>query len=107
MFRVRIKLESCQVFNSSGNAVSSINCFSKALHLSSCGTEDNIESLIMERDTKDLINGLSEEKFVTSDHLQYLIVDAPHQITITKYTKERRAAPSREALSIVSETNIV
>ena len=51
--RVRIKLERSQVSNSSGNAVSFINCFSKAFHLSSCGTEDNIESPIMERDTKD------------------------------------------------------
>ena len=67
VLRVRIKLERGQVPNSSGNEVSSINCFSKVLHLSSCGTEDNIESPIMERDTKDFINGLSGGEFVTDD----------------------------------------
>ena len=67
VLRVRIKLEKGQVSNSSRNAVSSINCFQKALHLSSCGTEDNTESTTMERDPKDFIKGLSEEKFVTSD----------------------------------------
>ena len=41
--------------------------FSKALHISSNGSEDNIEPFTMERDPKDFINGLSEEKFVTSD----------------------------------------
>ena len=41
--------------------------FPKVRYISSCGTEDNIKSLIMERDNKDFINGLSEEIFVTSD----------------------------------------
>ena len=67
VLRVRIELERGRVFNSSGDAASSNIHFSKALRISSCGTEDNIESPIMERDTKDVINGLSEEKFVTSD----------------------------------------
>ena len=40
--------------------------FSKYFHISSCGSEDKIDLYTMERDIKDFINGLSEEKFVTS-----------------------------------------
>ena len=77
VLRVRIKLEGGQVFNGPGRAASFITCFSKAIHNSSCGTEDNIEPSTMECDTKDFINGLSEQKFGMSDWaLQYLMVDA-------------------------------
>ena len=62
-----MELERGQVFNSSGKVLSSIIRFWKAFHSSSLGTEDNIEPSTMECDTKDFINGLSEEKFVTSN----------------------------------------
>ena len=79
VLRVRIELERGQVFNSAGKVAASTARVSKALHIISCGSENNIEPSTMERDTKDFINGLSEEKFGTSDPaLQYLMVDTLH-----------------------------
>ena len=80
-----MELKRGQVFNSSGKAGVFIIYFSKSLHTSRFSTEDNIEPSTMERDTKDFINGLSEEKFVTSDPaLQYLMVVALHWLTIIR-----------------------
>ena len=70
-----MELERGQVFNSSGKVVSSIIRFSKALHSSNLGTEDNVEPSTMGHDAKDFINGLPEEIFVTSyPALQYLMI---------------------------------
>ena len=58
VLRVRVEPERGQVFNSSGKALFFIIGFSKDLHSSSMGTEDNIEASTMEHDSKDYINGL-------------------------------------------------
>ena len=82
------------MFNSSGKALFFIIGFSKDLHSSSMGTEDNIEASTMSMTVR-TISMDSEEIIVTSNlGLQYLMVAA------LSYTKRRnREHPSLRVVS--------